>query len=101
MKLQLGSGKGAGVVVAAGKVPGQGKSTLVGEDTQLEVTGKFLLAGAGGDQTKVAELEGEPLLHHGLQAPAPISGQQRGEWGHPALHPEQEQLPAPHVWPSG
>lgn len=47
------------------------------------------------------ELEGEPLLHYGLQAPAPIPGQQWSEWGHPAVHPEQEQLPAPHVQSPG
>lgn len=49
----------------------------------------------------MAELEGEPLLRRGLQAPAPVPGQQRGERGHPALHPEQEQLPDPHVRPPG
>lgn len=47
------------------------------------------------------ELEGEPLLHYGLQAPASIPGQQWSERGHPAVHPEQEQLPAPHVQPPG
>ncbi|XP_060051788.1 pituitary adenylate cyclase-activating polypeptide type I receptor isoform X3 [Erinaceus europaeus] len=56
--------------------------------------------GAGRDQEEVAELEGEPLLHCGLQAAAPIPGQQRGERGHPALRPEQEQLPDPHVRPA-
>lgn len=54
--------------------------------------------GAVRDQEEVAQLDGEPVLCRGLEAAeAPFAGQQRREWWHAAVHPEQEQLPDPHV----
>lgn len=58
--------------------------------------------GSVGDQEEVAQLDGEPILCRGPEAAeAPIPGQQRCEWWHAAVHPEQEQLPDPHVQPDG
>lgn len=63
---------------------------------------KFLLEGAVGDQAEMAQLDGEPVLRRGPEAAeAPFAGQQRRERRHAAVHPEQEQLPDPHVQPDG
>ena len=62
----------------------------------------FSPKGAVGDQEEVAQLDGEPLLRGGPEAAeTPVSGQQRGQRGHPAVHPQQEQLPDTHVQPPG
>ncbi|XP_062337418.1 pituitary adenylate cyclase-activating polypeptide type I receptor-like isoform X5 [Osmerus eperlanus] len=66
------------------------------------LNGEFLPEGAVGDQEEMAELDGEPILCCGPEtATSPFPGQQRGERGDAALHPEQEQLPDPHVQPAG
>ncbi|XP_062308357.1 pituitary adenylate cyclase-activating polypeptide type I receptor isoform X1 [Osmerus eperlanus] len=65
------------------------------------LNGEYLPEGAVGDQEEMAQLDGEPILCCGPEAPAPFAGQQRGERGDAALHPEQEQLPDPHVQPAG
>ncbi|XP_074140671.1 pituitary adenylate cyclase-activating polypeptide type I receptor isoform X2 [Sminthopsis crassicaudata] len=61
------------------------------------LNGEFLPKGAVRNKEKMAELESQPVLCCGFQAPAPLPGQQRGERGHPAVHPEQEQLADPDV----
>lgn len=62
----------------------------------------FSPEGSVGDQEEVAQLDGEPVLCRGLEAAeAPFAGQQRCERWYAAVHPEQEQLPDPHVQPDG
>lgn len=63
---------------------------------------KFLPEGAVGDEEEMAQLDGEPVLCRGPEAAeAPLAGQQRRQRRHAAVHPEQEQLPDPHVQPDG
>ncbi|CAG12268.1 unnamed protein product, partial [Tetraodon nigroviridis] len=58
--------------------------------------------GAVGDQEEMAQLDGEPVLRRGPEAAeAPLAGQQRRQRRDSAVHPEQEQLPDPHVQPAG
>ncbi|AWP10473.1 putative pituitary adenylate cyclase-activating polypeptide type I receptor-like [Scophthalmus maximus] len=49
----------------------------------------------------MAQLDGEPVLCCGPEAPAPLAGEQRRERGHAVVHPQQEQLADPHVQPAG
>ncbi|XP_028933696.1 pituitary adenylate cyclase-activating polypeptide type I receptor isoform X2 [Ornithorhynchus anatinus] len=65
------------------------------------LNGEFLPQGAIRNKEKMAQLESQPILCCGLQAPSPLPGQQRGEWRHPIVHSEQEQLADPHVQPPG
>ncbi|XP_048866404.1 pituitary adenylate cyclase-activating polypeptide type I receptor isoform X1 [Brienomyrus brachyistius] len=65
------------------------------------LNGEFLPKGAIGDEEEMAKLDGEPVLCCGPEAPAPIAGEQRGQRGDAAVHPEQEQLADPHVQPAG
>lgn len=49
----------------------------------------------------MAQLDGEQVLCCGPEAPASFAGEQWGERGHAAVHPQQEQLADPHVQPAG
>ncbi len=62
---------------------------------------KFLPEGAVGDQEEMAQLDGEQVLCCGPEAPASFTGEQWGERGHAAVHPQQKQLADPHVQPAG
>ncbi|XP_076837454.1 pituitary adenylate cyclase-activating polypeptide type I receptor isoform X2 [Brachyhypopomus gauderio] len=66
------------------------------------LNGEFLPEGAIGDQEEMAELDGQQVLCCGPEAAAsPFASEQRGQRGHAALHPQQEQLPDPHGQPPG
>nr|XP_057935546.1 pituitary adenylate cyclase-activating polypeptide type I receptor-like isoform X3 [Doryrhamphus excisus] len=66
------------------------------------LNGEFLPEGAVRDQEEMAQLDREPVLCCGPEAAeAPFVGQQWSERRDAALHPEQEQLPDPHVQPPG
>ncbi|KAG7488296.1 hypothetical protein MATL_G00033160 [Megalops atlanticus] len=65
------------------------------------LNGEFLPKGAVGDKEEMEELDRQPVLCCGPEAPAPFAGQQWGERGDPAVHTEQEQLPDPNVQPAG
>lgn len=62
---------------------------------------KYIPQGAIGDQEEMAQLDGEQVLCCGPEAPASFPGEQWGERGHAAVHPQQEQLADPHVQPTG
>ena len=62
---------------------------------------KYIPQGAIGDQEEMAQLDGEQVLCCGPEAPASFAGEQWGERGDAAVHPQQEQLPDPHVQPAG
>lgn len=62
---------------------------------------KYIPQGAIGDQEEMAQLDGEQVLCCGPEAPASFAGEQWGEWGDAAVHPQQEQLADPHVQPTG
>lgn len=49
----------------------------------------------------MAQLDGEQVFCCGPEAPASFAGEQWGERGHAAVHPQQEQLADPHVQPAG
>ena len=49
----------------------------------------------------MAQLDGEPVLCCGPEAPPPFVGEQWGERGDPAVHPQQEQLTDTYVQPAG
>ena len=49
----------------------------------------------------MAQLDGEQVLCCGPEAPASVAGEQWGERGNAAVHPQQEQLADPHVQPAG
>ncbi|XP_073485597.1 pituitary adenylate cyclase-activating polypeptide type I receptor isoform X4 [Aquarana catesbeiana] len=61
------------------------------------LNGEFLPKGAIRDKEKMAELESQPVLCCGFQAPSPIPGEQRSQWRDTVVHSEQEQLPDPDV----
>ncbi|XP_069009026.1 pituitary adenylate cyclase-activating polypeptide type I receptor isoform X1 [Embiotoca jacksoni] len=65
------------------------------------LNGEYVPQGAIGDQEEMAQLDGEPVLCCGPEAPASFAGEQRGERRHAAVHPQQEQLADPHVQPAG
>ncbi|XP_048867164.1 adenylate cyclase activating polypeptide 1a (pituitary) receptor type I isoform X2 [Brienomyrus brachyistius] len=65
------------------------------------LNGEFLPKGAIGDQEEMEELDGEPVLCCGPEAEAAVAGEQWGQRGDAAVHPEQEQLADPHVQPAG
>uniref|UniRef100_A0A8C5AWN1 Adenylate cyclase activating polypeptide 1b (pituitary) receptor type I n=1 Tax=Gadus morhua TaxID=8049 RepID=A0A8C5AWN1_GADMO len=56
------------------------------------LNGEYIPQGAIGDQEEMAQLDGEPVLCCGPEAPPPFAGEQWGERGDPAVHPQQEQL---------
>lgn len=49
----------------------------------------------------MAQLDSEQVLCCGHEASASFAGEQWGERGNPAVHPQQEQLADPNVQPSG
>ncbi|XP_040208160.1 pituitary adenylate cyclase-activating polypeptide type I receptor isoform X3 [Rana temporaria] len=61
------------------------------------LNGEFLPKGAIRDKEKMEELESQPVLCCGFQAPSPIPGEQRSQWRDTIVHSEQEQLPDPDV----
>ncbi|KAG7231740.1 hypothetical protein INR49_010427 [Caranx melampygus] len=65
------------------------------------LNGEYLPQGAIGDQEEMAQLDGEQVLCCGPEAPSSFAGEQRGERGDAAVHPQQEQLADPHVQPAG
>ncbi|XP_029002586.1 pituitary adenylate cyclase-activating polypeptide type I receptor isoform X1 [Betta splendens] len=65
------------------------------------LNGEYIPQGAIGDQEEMAQLDGEQVLCCGPEAPASFAGEQWGEWGDAAVHPQQEQLADPHVQSAG
>ncbi|XP_061109780.1 pituitary adenylate cyclase-activating polypeptide type I receptor-like isoform X1 [Conger conger] len=65
------------------------------------LNGEFLPKGAVGDKEEMAELDCQPVLCGGPEAPPPVPGQQWGERGDAAVHTQQEQLASPYVRPAG
>ncbi|XP_034003158.1 pituitary adenylate cyclase-activating polypeptide type I receptor isoform X1 [Trematomus bernacchii] len=65
------------------------------------LNGEYIPQGAIGDQEEMAQLDGEQVLCCGPEAPASFAGEQWGERGHAAVHPQQEQLADPHVQLAG
>ncbi|KAF3690465.1 Pituitary adenylate cyclase-activating polypeptide type I receptor [Channa argus] len=65
------------------------------------LNGEYIPQGAIGDQEEMAQLDGEQVLCCGPEAPASFTGEQWGERGDAAVHPQQEQLADPHVQPAG
>ncbi|XP_032381276.1 pituitary adenylate cyclase-activating polypeptide type I receptor isoform X1 [Etheostoma spectabile] len=65
------------------------------------LNGEYIPQGAIGDQEEMAQLDGEQILCCGPEAPASFAGEQWGQRGHAAVHPQQEQLADPHVQPAG
>ncbi|MEQ2215352.1 hypothetical protein XENOCAPTIV_000034, partial [Xenoophorus captivus] len=62
---------------------------------------KYIPQGAIGNQEEMAQLDGEQVLCCGPEAPASFAGEQWGERGDTAVHPQQEQLADPNVQPAG
>lgn len=62
---------------------------------------KYIPQGAIGDQEEMAQLDGEQVLCCGHEASASFAGEQWGERGNTAVHPQQEQLADPDVQPAG
>ncbi|XP_027883627.1 pituitary adenylate cyclase-activating polypeptide type I receptor isoform X1 [Xiphophorus couchianus] len=65
------------------------------------LNGEYIPQGAIGDQEEMAQLDGEQVLCCGPEAPASFAGEQWGERGDAAVHPQQEQLADPNVQPAG
>lgn len=62
---------------------------------------KYIPQGAIGDQEEMAQLDGEQVLCCGHEASTSFAGEQWGERGDAAVHPQQEQLADPNVQPPG